>query len=154
MGTFIYCNCISCHNTFVFTFCKGKIKLIMKQISFPKSFSYPERSPLHFSSFGNFKKSRDAACCVKITHPSSISLSFVFILYQHVMVRLPSDFPVTQTTPLSKESKESLVYIHVCVFEILGKSGFGEQVGGQAHPALKFIVLPLYTRHTRRCGSR
>ena len=30
---------------------------------------------------------------------------------------------VTQTIPLSKESKESLVNIHVCVFEILGKVG-------------------------------
>ena len=31
-----------------------------------------------FSHFSHFKKSRDAACYVKITHPSSISL-FVFI---------------------------------------------------------------------------
>ena len=31
--------------------------------------------------------------------------------------------PVTQTIPLPKESRESLVYIHVCVFEILGKIG-------------------------------
>ena len=76
----------------------------------------------YFSSFSNFNKSRDAACCVKITHPSSISLSFRLYLYQHVMVRLPSAFPVTQTTPLSKESRESLVYIHVCVFRDFGKS--------------------------------
>ena len=106
----------------------------MKQISIPKSFSYPERSPLHFSSFSNFNKSRGAACCVKITHPSSISF-FRLYLYQHVMVRLPSAPPVTQTTPLSKESKESLVYIHACVSRFWEKSGFGEQMGGQARLA-------------------
>ena len=56
-------------------------------------------------------------------HPPIINLFLRLYLYQHVMVRLPSVSPVTQTTPLSKESKESLVYIHVCVFEILGKVG-------------------------------
>ena len=72
-------------------------------------------------SFSNFNKSRDAACCVKITtHHQFLFLRLY--LYQHVMVRLPSAPPVTQTIPLSIESKESLVYIHVCVFEIFGKS--------------------------------
>ena len=55
-------------------------------------------------------------------HPLIINLSFFRLyLYQHVMVRLPSVSPVTQTLPLSKESKESLVYIHVCVRDF-GKS--------------------------------
>ena len=133
----------------------------MKQISFPKSFLYPachaslnpmtchpERSPLHFSSFSNFKKSRDAACCVKITtHHQFLFLRLY--LYQHVMVRLPSAPPVTQTTPLSKESRESLVYIHVCVSRFWEKSGFGEQVGGQ--PRLPYSLLICFTFITLTC---
>ena len=52
------------------------------------------------------KKSRDAACCVKITHPSSIPL-FVFICINMSWCACPLLPPVTQTIPLSKESKHS-----------------------------------------------
>ena len=82
-------------------------------------------------------------------HPPIINFSFfIFICINMSWCACPLLSPVTQTLPLSKESKESLVYIHVCVSRFWEKSGFGEQVGSQARLPLNllFCRFTLVTR--------
>ena len=132
----------------------------MKQISFPKSFLYPachaslnpmtchpERSPLHFSSFSNFNKSRDAACCVKTTHPSSISF-FVFICINMSWCACPL-LPLSLRPYLFLKNQKRALCTSTCVFSrFWEKSSFGEQERYHPLPDLSYF----YKSFTRRTG--
>ena len=83
-------------------------------------------------SFSNFNKSRDAACCVK--SPPIINLSFfssLFVSTCHGALALC--FSLSLRAYLFLKNQKRALCTSTCVFSrFWEKSGFGEQVGGQA----------------------